>query len=75
MSFEVIQFNKNKEQEEPLIKWTVIFKDGTMREIEADIIDPEYLPFILFAKKFKDNKFDMVHSINFDEVKEIYTGK
>lgn len=70
--FELIQFNKKpKGDEESLMRWTVVFNDGTMTEIDAHIMDPEYLPFILFAKKSTDDKYDIVHSVNFDLVKEM----
>lgn len=70
--FELIQFNrKAKEDRDSLMHWTVIFNDGTMTEIDAHIMDPEYLPFMLFAKKSTDDKYDIVHSVNFDQVKEM----
>jgi hypothetical protein len=69
--FEVIQFNRDVKKEDPPMLWTVIFNDGTMTEITADIMDPEYLPFMLFAKKSTDDKYDIVHSVNFDQVKEM----
>lgn len=69
--FEVIQFDRDVKKEDPPMQWTVIFNDGTMTEITADVMDPEYLPFMLFAKKSTEDRFDIVHGVNFNLVKEV----